>query len=71
MNYHYIDYMIKERQREELEECERRRLLKSAGYDQEGLIQKTGSGFLNAVRRLIRTEGIPIQKAVFLFFLGK
>jgi phosphoserine phosphatase len=32
MNYHYIDYMIKERQREELDACERLRTLRSAGY---------------------------------------
>lgn len=52
MKYHYIHYMIKEQQREELEACERRRMLKSAGYHHEGLIHKIGSGFLNAVRRL-------------------
>ncbi len=52
MNYHYIDCMIKERQREELEACERRRMLRSAGYHQETLIRKIGSGIVNAVRRL-------------------
>ena len=51
MNYHYIDYMIKERQREELEACERWRTLRSVGYHQESLIRKIGSGILNAVRR--------------------
>ena len=52
MNYHYIDYMIKERQREELEACDRRRLLKSAGHYKPGLIHKIGKVFLNTVRRL-------------------
>lgn len=32
MNYHYIDYMLKERRRWELEECKRIQLLKAAGY---------------------------------------
>jgi len=53
MNYYYIDFMIRERQREEQESCERRRLLKSAGYHpQKGLLQKAGGGFLNAVHHL-------------------
>ena len=30
MNYHYIEFMIKERQRLELEECERNRMLRAA-----------------------------------------
>ena len=30
MNYHYIEFMIKERQRLELEECERNRILRKA-----------------------------------------
>lgn len=38
MNYHYIDYMVKERQREVLEECERRRMLLAAGYDDPGIV---------------------------------
>lgn len=29
MNYHYIDFMIKERQRLELEDCQRRRMLRT------------------------------------------
>jgi hypothetical protein len=52
MNYHCIDYMIKERQREELEACARRRLLKSAGHSQGGLVHMAKSGFLSTVRRL-------------------
>lgn len=52
MNYHYIDYMIKERQREELDACNRRRLLKSSGHIKPSLIHKIGKGLLNTVRRL-------------------
>ena len=52
MNYHYIDYMIKERRRAELEECERQRLLNSAGYSQAALISKAFGDLANAVRRL-------------------
>ena len=51
MNYHYIEYMLKERQREELEACERRRLLEAAGHPQAGLIHKAFSGLTNFVRR--------------------
>ena len=52
MNYHYIDYMIRERRREELEECERRRLLKSSGTSQTGWIPWARRIFSNAVERL-------------------
>ena len=30
MNYHYIEFMLRERQRLELEECERNRILRKA-----------------------------------------
>ena len=52
MNYHYIDYMIKERQRDELEACERQRLLNSAAYNQTGLIRMICNGIGDAVQRL-------------------
>jgi len=52
MNYHYIDYMIKERQREELEVCERRRLLKSASHFQTGLSHERGTVFSKLFQRL-------------------
>ena len=50
MNFHYIDYMIKERRREELEACERQRLLNSAGYSQTVLISTSFSNLVNALR---------------------
>jgi hypothetical protein len=52
MNYHYIDYMIKARRREELAECERQRVLNSSGYSQAVLIRKAVDDLVNAVRRL-------------------
>lgn len=52
MNYHYIDYMIRERRREELEACERQRLLNSAGYSQKAMIRKGFTNLVNAFRRL-------------------
>ena len=54
MNLHYIDYMIKERRREELEECERRRLLNSASYSQPILIHEVFRDLFNAFHRLIK-----------------
>jgi hypothetical protein len=52
MNYHYIDYMIKERRREELEACEKQRLLNSAGYSQKAMIRKGFTNLVDALRRL-------------------
>jgi hypothetical protein len=40
MNYHYIEYMIKERRKEEVEECKRIRLLKRAGYTRTGCMER-------------------------------
>ena len=54
MNPHYIDYMIKERRREELEEFERRRLLYSAGYSQPTLIHNVCRDLSNAFYSLIK-----------------
>lgn len=52
MNYHYIDYMIRERRSDELEECERRRLLRSARSSPTGLIRRAGTAFSAAIKRL-------------------
>ncbi|MBT8347274.1 MAG: hypothetical protein KJO28_13330 [Desulfofustis sp.] len=54
MNFHYIDYMIKERRREELEACARQRILNSAGYSQTGLICKSFRNMVSAVRRVTK-----------------
>ena len=53
MNAHYIDYMIRERRREELEACERQRLLNAAGYSQKAMIGKGFTNLVNGLRSLI------------------
>ncbi|MFW2368844.1 MAG: hypothetical protein ACN4GW_20700, partial [Desulforhopalus sp.] len=45
-------YMLRERQRDELEACERKRLLNSAAYNQTGLIRMICNGIVDAVHRL-------------------
>ena len=55
MNHNYIDYMIKERREEEIADCERRRLLKAAGYSPAGPVQWAVSGF-NSLIELIRVR---------------
>jgi hypothetical protein len=40
MNYHYIEFMIKERRKEEVERCNRMRLLKLAGYPHKGFKER-------------------------------
>lgn len=58
MNYHYIDYMIRERQRGELEAWERKRLLNSAAYNQTGLIRMICNGIVNAIHHLRKKRSI-------------
>ena len=62
MNVHYIDYMIKERRREELEACARQRLLISAGYSQTALIRRSFSNLVNALRRLITKQPLTDRR---------
>ncbi len=38
MNHHYIEYMIKERRREEIVACNRLRMLKHAGHLDAGFV---------------------------------
>jgi hypothetical protein len=59
MNYFYIDYMIQERRREELEACERRRLLKSAGYSRKGLRRSVGDLLSSALQSLKQLRMVP------------
>ena len=54
MNLHYIYYVIKEGRRVELDECERRRLLYSAGYSQPILIHTACRYLSNAYYNLIK-----------------
>ncbi len=50
MNHHYIDYMIRERRKEELEACERRRLLKSVHPSKTVLIRRAGTILSGAIQ---------------------
>ncbi len=52
MNYHYIEYMIKEQQKEEIEACRRMCLLKGAGYSDPGLVERAWSAFAEKMRLL-------------------
>ena len=51
MNHHYIEFMIKERQKEEREECERRRLLRDADLSNAGLVRKISCCFASLICR--------------------
>lgn len=51
-NPHYIDYMIRERHRDELEACQRRLLLKSGSHHQPGFFRQKSTVFLNVFRRI-------------------
>ena len=67
MNYHYIDYMIRERQREELKVCERRRLLKSAGYSETGLFHWINNVVSKAVQRMKKLRLNPPKRLPICF----
>ena len=58
MNFHYIDYMIKERIRTELEACERQRLLNSVSYSQTDLIRRGFDNLIKTVRRLTKQRSL-------------
>ena len=70
MNPHYIDYMIRERRREELEACQRRRLLNSAGRQQSGLLHQIGKTFRNTVRRLKEKRVSPERRPHLCFSIA-
>lgn len=40
MNYHYIEYMIKERRKQEADECKRMQMLNAAGYLKKNLFNE-------------------------------
>ena len=64
MNYYYIDYMIKQRQLMEIEACERRRLLKAAGYADSGLLNRVLKKLIDTVPRekgRLRWRTLPFQ----------
>lgn len=52
MNHYYIEFMIKERRRDERKECERRRRLNLAGHSHPGPMQKAGNIFVGMMRRI-------------------
>lgn len=73
MDYHDIDYMIKERRRDDLEVCERMRLLKSAAYTQSGFIHTIHNWIVANVCRLRKQDLIkrvvsPPQPGIKLLF---
>ena len=47
MNYHYIEYMLKERKEEEIKACQRARMLKAANYSGGGLAQRVWSAVMD------------------------
>ena len=66
MNHHYIDYMIKQRQLHEIEDSERRRMLKAAGCDTPGLMYRVVKMLIGTVRGVkgrlrLRTQNVPIR----------
>lgn len=52
MNHHCIDYMIKQRQLNEIEDSERRRMLKAAGYNNRGLMHRVVKILIGTVLRV-------------------
>ncbi|MGI9536878.1 MAG: hypothetical protein ACR2PB_07395 [Desulfocapsaceae bacterium] len=57
MNHHYIDYMIRQRQLEEIEDCERRRMLRAGGYDNNVMIHRIASKLNGLVSGVIGFHG--------------
>lgn len=72
MNYHYIEFMIKERRREEMERSTRLRMLKQAGYTHTGFTEKMVIAFSqllsswNTLKRLMHRS--PGNLSVHRFF---
>ena len=68
MNHHYIEYMVKQRQQRVLEECERRRMLHSAGYDHSGALSMGVRRLIGVLQRLrwpgLRSAGLPLRLSV-------
>lgn len=50
MNHHYIEYMIRERRREEIEACDRQRMLKYAGYRNAGFLQQLNLAVIRKIK---------------------
>ena len=69
MNHLYMDYMIKQRQQMEIEDCRRRRLLKTAGLLNPGLIHRIVKKLCRPLGRVIarlelRKKDAPIRLSV-------
>lgn len=60
MNYHYIDYMIKERRKLEIEEARRRQLLRAAGYGKRSLV----SGFIILASKRVKEWRLLLNRYV-------
>ena len=61
MNYHYIDYMIKQRRQDEISACENRRRLRKAGYDAARLEKAAFIGLIGVLGGFIRRRGFSIK----------
>ena len=61
MNYHYFEFMIKEQRRDEREDCERRRLLKTAGHSIAEPVQKAARD-LDGIMRWLKEKRVLRNK---------
>ena len=68
MNHHYIDYMIKQQQQMEREDCERRRMLKAAGFGNSGVIHRVVKKLNRALGKL--SAHLELGKQAHLFPLS-
>jgi hypothetical protein len=70
MNHHYIDYMIKQQQRDEIEDSERRRMVKAAGYDHPGLMYRVVKMLIETVRGVKSRLGLRKQNVLIRLAAG-
>ncbi len=64
MNYYYYEYMIKERHKEAMEECERIRLLNDAGLVNAGLMERKGIAVVKVMN--FQTTRLKLMVTSFL-----
>ncbi len=65
MNHHYIEYMVRERRREEIEACNRMRMLRSAGYLDAGFLKRLSIAITRVIKmwreRILRPGKSPLR----------
>lgn len=79
MNYHYIEYMLKEQKKEEIAACQRMRTLKGAGYPRGGLMERVWSAITHKARlfrpqiesRVIHCRNCLLQRKLVTQIKGK